>query len=199
VYPAVLSALGSTENQEDHHSMKRTHGISSLAAITTAALFGFVLLPQQVFAFAGDELACREKIAKDGSKLAANAGKAIEGCHKSRSTGKGVTPATNCNDVAQADSKGTVAKSAQKLVEDANSTCASLTPADLLYTECPSPCDAVVPSITTFQHVADCIVCVVEDHAEQVGFNGQGNPSAPMNSVDSKCHGAIGKGQTKFV
>jgi hypothetical protein len=179
---------------------KRTHRTSMLAVAVVTALFGFTLVPTAGdAAFTPDQQACRNKISKAGSKLANKASSAMSKCHHLRDIGK-IGAGTNCNNIAQADPKGAVAAAADKLVTAANSNCTGLTPSDLAYTGCPSPCDGTVPAINDFQNVADCIVCVAEDHAVFASFNAQGNPGAPMaSSVDQKCHNSLGQGVTKVM
>ena len=157
---------------------RRAWVLSSLVAFALA-------IPAPVSAaFSSAELSCREKLSKDGGKLSDKASKTLVKCHKLRSAGK-LSSSTNCNSIVDADTKGVVLKTANKLISDANATCTGLTPSNLDYTGCPSPCDASVPSISTFQDVADCIVCVAENHAQSVSVNGQGNPSTPLASAEA--------------
>ena len=147
-------------------------------------------------AFDVDEQKCRDTIAKQGIKLATVATKTFASCHKRRVAGS-VSSMTNCNLVAEADTKEKIAKLSQKLVDKAVDKCAGFTPADLLYVSCPSSCNAEVPSISDFTDVTDCVVCIAQLGAEQLSINGQGLPSLSLDQAESKCHSGIGKNQNK--
>lgn len=150
-------------------------------------------------AFGAAELSCRGSLAKNGLKLATTASKIYASCHKKRAAGK-LPSSTNCNDKDDADPKGKIDKVAGKLSDQAATACSGLTPDDLLYTGCPSPCATAVPSLSDFTDVAACIQCVVEDAAASLSAVEQGAPVTPFTeSDDKKCHGTIGKEYTKHV
>ncbi len=149
--------------------------------------------------FSPAELSCRESLSKNGLKLATTASKTFTSCHKKRATGA-LSPSVDCNDKVDADPKGKIDKAAGKLVDQAAAACAGLTPSDLLYTGCPSPCGATVPSIGDFTDVATCIQCVVEGTAASLSGNEQGSPLTPFaDAADRKCHGTIGKQYGKHL
>ena len=173
----------------------RTHRISSAVLVAVFGLAAFV--GPAYAAFSAPELKCRDTIAKNGSKLAKKAAKELSKCHKQRSRGK-LPPETDCNSIAAVDSKGRIDKVGDKLISAVVAKCAAASPAALLYSECPSPCNGQVPSIGSFQDVAECVRCVVESSVEFMTSNGQGDPATPMESGDAKCHDAIGKNQTKL-
>jgi hypothetical protein len=165
-------------------------GFLALLAVVTSAVSSA--------AYTASELACRQRIAKDGTALFDRAAKLQLKCHKLRSRGK-VAGTTDCNDIAAIDTRFTVASAAQRLVDDANQLCQGLSPSDLHYLGCPSPCDSEVPALSTFQDVADCVVCAVKSNVEIAVVTGQGNPDVPLLKNDAKCNATIGSGQYKLM
>lgn len=152
--------------------------------------------PPASAAFTGAEIKCRDTVAKLGSKLAQSATKAFNDCHAKRIAGI-IAATTDCNSAVDADLKGKILKAATKLTSQVPAKCAGLNPATLSYLACPVPCDGLVPSITTFDDVADCVSCFVEDNSEGMTGMAQGNPALQLGDVEADCHNTIGKSQTK--
>jgi hypothetical protein len=175
--------------------MSRRNGFS--ATLWAVLAFAPLSVPGPAdAAFNAAELKCRDTISKLGSKMAQNAARAFNDCHKKRVAGT-VAATTNCNSVAEADVKGKVQKAAAKLAAQAPAKCTGLDPATLNYLACPSPCDGQVPSIVNFDDVADCVACFVQDNTESMTLVAQGLPSLPLDELEARCHDTIGKGQTK--
>ena len=151
-----------------------------------------------IAAFDSDELRCRNTIAKSGTKMAKTAVKELGACHKKRDIGS-LPPGTDCNSTLEADLKEKITKAESKLVLGASSRCAGLDPATLGYTGCPVPCDGLVPSISTFEHVGECVACIVRTSVEDGVTNGHGNPGVPIEGDDLKCHANIGKNLAKHM
>lgn len=161
----------------------------SVALVSTGALTAQA-------AFTPSEIKCRDTVAKLGTKLAQTAAKAFNDCHAKRVAGVVAVP-TDCNASAEADLKGKIQKAAVKLTSQVPAKCPGLDPASLSYLACPTPCDATVPSLTTFDDVAACVACFAQDSTEFVTGTAQGHPALPLGDVEAKCHASIGKSQTK--
>ena len=153
-------------------------------------------------AFDKAEMKCRATIAKSGAKLSSTAAKTLVKCHRLRDKGR-IEPATDCNDIATADTKGKVAKAETKLkalVGGAKDKCRDAATYEPLgagalgYDACPAPCSA---GIAHFGDVADCVACLSKATAEGMSEASMGSPAEPMDKGDAKCHGGIGKNQTK--
>jgi hypothetical protein len=142
---------------------------------------------------------CRETVAKDGRKLADTVARTLSSCHKKRSSGSTQVPAsTDCNSIAEADTRNKIGKTADKLRKKVADKCSGFDPqADLLYaSDCPAPCEGIGP-INDQVDIANCIVCIIESSGEDMSFNAEGLPAVPLASDNRKCHDAIGKNQTK--
>jgi len=167
-----------------------------------AAVAAIALLASSANAqFSADERKCRQTIAKNGSKLIGTLGKTLSGCHKNRLKGK-VMPVVDCNNVAAADAKGKIAKAEGKFrdaVGGAKDKCIGLSPSLLNFYQCPAPCDVAVPAITSFADVAECAICTAENSVAAMEAAGQGSPVPPLGKAEGKCHGTIGKNQTKHL
>ena len=151
--------------------------------------------------FSKEELKCRGTIVKSGTKLAKTIAKVTTGCHKSRAVGK-IPSGTDCNTLATADTKDKASKAADKFrdaVGGVKDKCVGILPADLGYGTCPAPCDAAVPTITTFSDVSDCVICLQETLVVDMTAASQGTPTPTLSKIDAKCHATIGKNQAKLV
>src|SRR5262249_1339403 len=113
--------------------------------------------------FSSDQRACRAAVSKSGDKYAKGDLKAMTGCHKKRDN-DGSMAGTNCNDLTAADSAGKVPKAAVKFDSSVSAKCTGVTPSDVDYSACPSPCNTTVPTISTFADVVDCLVCLTDGH-----------------------------------
>ena len=168
------------------------------AAFLAVLTLGFAL-SSSAHAGTSDVVRCRDTVAKNGSKLAKTINKVLVGCHKTRlKTGNAV----DCNVILPAsDPKNKIGKIETKFrdqVGGAGDRCSGVgTPAALGYTGCPSPCAGTVPTIASFADVAECVICLTRASTEGLRFQGQGSPVPPLNPVDRKCHGELGKRQTK--
>jgi len=150
-------------------------------------------------AFSPEQLKCRETISKNGQKLADTAVKTLVACHKARSAGK-LDAGTDCNDTVAADDKGKIGAAATKLSSQAVDACPGITPSEILYSACPSPCDAQVPTMGSFDDVGSCIICMIEQSSEALASATLGNPDPlALNKSEVKCHGSIGKAETKYL
>ncbi len=141
-------------------------------------------------------LACRGAIEKGAGKLSSTILKALTGCHKARAK-SGSLSGTDCNSIAAADPKGTVAKAEAQLtaVGASGGKCFGITPSTALYDGCPVPCAG---TIADFADVTSCIICLARANAE--GFSGDtnGTPDSPLLTDDSKCQLGIGGNGSKL-
>lgn len=146
-------------------------------------------------AFSKEILDCRGAIEKAASKLSKTILKSLTGCAKSRAK-DGTMSGTNCNSIAAADTKGTVAKAEQKLTDVGVSggKCFGLTPSSALYEVCPAPCAG---AIADFSDVTDCIICLARANAEAFSDATNGTPASPLGKDDSKCQTGIGSNGAK--
>ncbi len=168
-----------------------------VAASVLALVFLSVGVADSQAGFSTLQRKCRETVAKRGEKLSETVAKTLSTCHKKRGNGQ-IAASVDCRTVLEADPpKGKIAKAAAKLSGQLASKCAGNIPADLLFLGCPFPCDTTVPAIVTMQDVADCLSCVVEDVGEAMSANAQSLPVVPLPPVETACHAAIGKNQTK--
>ena len=172
-------------------------------AVTMAALLALAVVGDAQ-AYDKFQQKCRATIAKTGSKLASTVAKTLGSCHKGRVKGK-IGSSFNCNDIADADNKGKVAKAEAKMIAGvggAKDKCPQAvvgSPDSLGFWSCPSPCDVTVPAITDYSDVAHCVICVMETSVQAMSAASQGAPAIPMTKDDGKCHGAIGKFQGKHL
>jgi hypothetical protein len=166
-----------------------------LAATMTASLAA-AALPQPASAqFTDAELKCRSAISKGGGKYAKTVQKAITGCHANRD--KNGPDSTDCNDVETADIKDKVPAAVIKFDTTIETKCLSGTPSDVLFDDCPSPCDGI--DITGFNNLSACLVCLTDANEEAWTESAYGSPLAPMvNSDQASCHKAITKNGSKL-
>jgi hypothetical protein len=170
--------------------------LSRVAIVSTfSALVALAASPASA-AFSAAEIKCRDTIAKQGSKLAQQASRALNACHEKRVEGT-EPPTTDCNSTVEADFKGKVQKAADKLLDSVPDKCEGLTPSALNYDGCPFPCDAVVPAIADFNNVAACIECTTRTWVESMTGSAQGNPALSLDDPTARCHDALGTNQTK--
>lgn len=170
-----------------------------VAAIASLALVGS---DAQAQGFDKDQLKCRSALAKGGAKLAGAIGKAVTTCHKLRSSGKGIMPSADCNDIATADTKMLVSK-AETALRDASGgakdKCTGVSPAAIGWDACPAPCSGDVPTIADMSDVADCLICLVRDESVSTYETTLGMPSAPLGGIEAKCHSTVGKVASKHL
>ncbi len=181
--------------------MKRSANVFRVLAGTAVVLACTVLAKESHAQFTTDELKCRQTIAKSGAKLAGTIGKVQSRCHKDRLKGK-VPVTTECNDTAQADTKNKIQRTKDKLrdrVAGPSGKCTGFNPASLSYYNCPAPCDALVPSLSDFTDVGECVICLVETAVSEMESMAQGAPTPPVSKDDGKCHRTIGKRQNKHL
>ena len=89
-------------------------------------------------------------------------------CNRDRSRGR-LDPSVDCNDPDSPTFPGLakVARAADKVADIAAKKCSSgvSTPSANGYASCPTPCDTAVPSITSYDDVAACLVCLAKSEA----------------------------------
>jgi hypothetical protein len=146
---------------------------------------------------------CRSTIAKSFAKAVSSANKVSTGCHKNRNSGKIVT-GTDCNDLAQADTKGKFGKAQAKLDGAIQKSCEDAGASVSLvenWPSCPEPCatSTGVPNpMTTFQNVSDCLQCLAADIVSRRNTVQLGMPASLAADKDAqKCAGAIAKNYAK--
>jgi len=141
--------------------------------------------------------ACRSTVAKSGGKLAKTMLKALGSCHATRN-GDQTLVDTDCNFVDSGDLALKVPVAEAKFVQRVTLRCAALGPADTLYHACPSPCDADVPDIATYNDVAECLVCLTRARVETFVQTAYTEPQAPLENPEASCHRALTSSSSRF-
>jgi hypothetical protein len=168
----------------------------SILAATLAAGLVAAVLPPAASAFDAAGQKCRSTIAKGGLKNTKAYMKAMTGCFKVRDASPS---STDCNDITAADTAAKVPGTEQKFAGGIAKSCTTGVPADLLFFECPAPCDVGTPTIATFADVAECLTCLGRDSAQALGNEAFGLPTSPLaDAADLACHSAITKNVSKF-
>ncbi|MFN2377280.1 MAG: hypothetical protein ABR538_12135, partial [Candidatus Binatia bacterium] len=167
-----------------------------LSAALTAGLVAAVL-PTASSAYTVEEQKCRAAIAKSGGKFAKTALKTLGNCHKNRD--KNGPDSADCNDLAAADTKVKIPAAEDKLETGVNKKCLTGTPASVSYDSCPVPCNAEVPSITTFNDLAECLACLTEGNTEAYSEAANTAPTAPIaDEGEAACHKSTVKNGSKL-
>lgn len=168
----------------------------SLAAVFAASLLA-ASMPPDSQAFDATQAKCRATVVKSGGKYSKTVLKTLTGCHKSRDK-DGSLSGTNCNDIGEADFKSQIPTAVSQFSSGLAKTCVGVTPSAVLYDACPAPCNAAVPVISTFDHVAACLTCLTDNNSEAYSDDVNGTPASPLTD-EAKCHGAITKNGAKLV
>ncbi len=167
-------------------------------SMTLAAGLAATSLPSPASAFTSVEQKCRASVSKSGDKYAKTALKAMTTCHKKRDADAALS-GTDCNDIGMADSASKVPAAETKFDSTVSSKCVGVTPSAVSYENCPAPCNILVPAITTFSDVVDCLVCLADDNTEGFSETANGSPSSPpLSDPEAACHSAIVKNGSKF-
>ncbi len=187
---------------------------TGVAAATIAALVLAFGVPTADAQMTKDEAKCRGTIGKNVTKYVATAWKAVGGCHKSRDKGK-IASATDCNDMAQADTKGKLTKAAAKFrdsIGGAKDKCADKTTGNPFtnvldqYGRCPAPAQTTddggaTDGIDDFSELSECLLGLADATVEMASKAINGLPANPtgLSKDQLKCRGAIGKNAGKLV
>lgn len=167
------------------------------------ALFASAVAPSHAEALSPVEISCRDGLAKGEAKYTKLALKTVQRCHLERSTGKR-SLGDDCNDLAQADSRGKLARARTKLGSKMSSGCngaESLLPA---YTACPDPSSTVddggaTTGIDDFDEVAQCVLALAGEHAGGVTLDAMGIPDERLLQALAACQAALGRGASALV
>lgn len=168
--------------------------------VALGAAVGLTVAASADAAYDSAQLKCRSSLAKQGTKLASAAHKAIATCHRLRLKGV-VSESTDCNDLAQADTRGKVERAEDALARVVGVACTDQVPAELGYTGCPFPCHDDVPSLDDMGDVGSCTACLVRSLVSGAAESALGSPGVPLagGSTDLKCHSTIAKQQSIFL
>jgi hypothetical protein len=148
--------------------------------------------------FSPDELACRAVVTRSAAKLAKSEMKVVASCHRARSR-DGSLSGVDCNDPTSADLHSRLTKIQQKVVTAISSptgACAAVEPADVLYQSCPFPCASSVPSMASFNDVAECLLCMTRENIRTLAGAVSGSPASPLPSDEARCQSAIASGSS---
>src|SRR6185369_16816821 len=99
-----------------------------------------------------------------------------------------------------ADIGGKIEVARNKFTASVEKKCENVAPADALYASCPIPCDTDAPSVSTFDDVATCLLCM--DHARLKAFaeEAYGSPAnASLTDGEIRCHQSIIKASAKLL
>ncbi len=165
-----------------------------VAAMLATGLAAVAVAPLS-HAYDSSQVKCRQAISKSGAKYAKTAQKVVTNCHKSRD--KSGPNSTDCNDIATADVKAKVQKAAIKFETQVLKKCATGTPGDVGYDECPLPCSSI--SIATFGDLVNCQTCLTRANVESMADLAYGLPQAPISDeLEADCHKAVLKNAGKL-
>lgn len=155
--------------------------------LLSTALGAVVLAALPARAATIEEAACRKALAAGVRKLTQTVMKEQARCHETRMQGSAtVTPATDCNDLAQLPAKSQVKidKVESKLESAAQSKCADIgvTLAGIDFLACDAPCDGItIGGFTGPNSVAACLACRTEAEASEAIGDAYGTfPDPPM-------------------
>lgn len=158
------------------------------SALLLSTLYLFILPdpaparpPQEVI----DQL-CRSHLFAGASKLGRDTIKQLGKCHSQRLNAQ-LPSSTDCNLESSAPWAELRARDAESLHIRARKRCdvpPASSPATLGFTACPAPCDAEVPSITTYADVADCLECQTYRIAENLSTAVFGTPTLPAGTEE---------------
>ena len=170
-----------------------------LAATLAAGLVVTSGLPASA-AYDAAELGCRASITKNGGKLVKTYLKTLTGCHKARAK-DGALIGTDCNDLVEADFKLKLPKAEEKFlagVGGPKSKCLGIDPSDVLFNDCPEPCDD--GPMVDFGDVADCMLCLTKANVQAYSIDTAGMPAmSPLTADDASCQNAITGNGAKVV
>src|SRR5207253_7595759 len=106
---------------------------------------------------------------------------------------------TDCNNIAAADSAGKVPGAHTKFDSTVAKKCPGVDPTTVSYEQCPAPCSATVPAITSFSNVVDCLVCLTNDNSQDFSETANNTPTSPLsNDAEATCHASMVKSGSKF-
>jgi hypothetical protein len=152
-----------------------------------SALGAVVLAAPPARATTLEEAACRKALGAGVRKLTQTVMREQARCHEARMQfSTVVTPATDCNDLAQlpAKSQAKIAKGETKLSAAAESKCAAagVSPAAIGFLACAAPCDGItIGGFTGPNSVAACLACRTEAEAGDAVATAYGTyPDPPL-------------------
>jgi len=190
-------------------NIRKTTGSSAAAvAILLTAQLASAANPVFLSENAAD---CRAGVAKSYQKLMKTALKVLTGCHKSKDKGDEEFASIDCNDMAQADTKGKFAKARDKHMaanakacEDANLSGGANVGKEW-YISCPIPgctngTGPVANPMQTMSDVGACQACEVAFVAGQLTSATLGSPAqGSLDDGQKACRGAIEKSYPKYL
>jgi hypothetical protein len=181
------------------HTISARH--SRLAAFAALLLLGFVSPAVAQTPTRNDGL-CRQDLHALLGKLTGDSAGQLAQCHQRRLVGK-ASPATDCNDAANAPSPAKIARDEEKLRTRARKSCAERQfvqpPSGLGFTDCPAPC-AGVPIAEDYENgVAACLSCLATAHIETVFSTALGSPAVPASNPATACHNRVAKATRKYL
>lgn len=142
---------------------------------------------------------CRSSIARSGAKLARTELKALSDCHDTRNDDPTLVN-TDCNFLATGDLRVTVGVAEAKFARQVLLRCGSMAlgPADALYESCPAPCNTDVPTISNFNDVAACLICLTRARVETFAQVAYMEPQSPLEAAPAACHRSLVSSSSRF-
>lgn len=172
-------------------------------AATIVGVLAFVASATPALAQDKTEAKCRSTIAKNLGKYVATAGKAIVACHKDTNSGKR-TDGADCNDPLDADTKGKVGPTGDKMLAGIIKACEpnGVIQTNVLaeFSSCPSPNQAADggDGIDTFTELSECLEATANTWSKKMYDEVLGAPDT-LDKTGQKCHGTIAKSVAKLV
>ncbi len=121
-----------------------------------------------------DVARCRKFLARSTHAVAVLTLSQEIACHKQRMVGT-VSSSVDCSDPDSAlfptDRLSRIASREASFSSKVGASCTGLTPAQLGFTTCPSPCAAEVPVVTSMEQQAACLSCVAEHRASAAALS----------------------------
>ncbi len=139
---------------------------------------------------------CQKSLGKGVRKLASTVVRATAKCHSQRQAGH-IPAATDCNDLAQLDSRASskIATAKKKLAALAMAKCnpARVSAPNVLgYLGCPTPCDTI--AVTDYSRVGDCLACVISEQSRLASVAAFGSPAAPASDLAAmRCFSGVSR------
>lgn len=162
--------------------MKRFTPLPLLLLLLVLPARAPAIAPQQVI-----DAQCRSHLFAGASKLGKDTIKQLGKCHSQRLNGQ-LPASIDCNQESNAPWANLRQRDADSLHVRARKRCVfywpASPPATLGFVSCPAPCDAQVPTITTYADVADCIECRTYRIAENLSTAVFGTPTLPAGDEE---------------
>jgi hypothetical protein len=167
---------------------------------------GFVVLLASPFvsrpasALSRADAMCRSHLFAAAGKLARNSIVQLRKCHAQRMAGR-LPAATECNSSATTPNRTRLLRDEESLRNRVHERCtqpADVSPPAMLgFTSCPAPCEAI-SSITSYDDVAECLICRTRVETTRLVADAFGSPPTPAG-VERRCQSRIGNATRTYL